>query len=160
MLHLFGKPKTGVIAMEVVESEWEKSQRLRSYQGNGTGQCGIKRSWGPQPARCDYPTDPATIYGLLEKMAGKYGVSYKLLRAIVSCEGWTYSANTGTTASGVFQYLASTWQRTPFRDRDIFDPFANVEAAVSSIAANGTGPWEADYRSYQCWSGRFHDPNF
>lgn len=128
------------------DEEMERFKRQSSRQS--FGRCGIKRNWGPQPLRCDYPQDPETIYSYMAEMAARYNINLGLLKRIAHCEGWVYSANTSSSASGIFQFLGSTWARTAWRDRDVFDPFANIEAAASHIAAHGTGAWDASAR---CW---------
>jgi soluble lytic murein transglycosylase-like protein len=39
------------------------------------------------------------------------------------------AVNSSSNASGLFQFLPSTWATTPYADQDIFDPVANAQAA-------------------------------
>lgn len=55
-----------------------------------------------------------------------------------------FSKNSGSTASGVFQYLTSTWRNTDEGNAgmNIFDADANVKAAVKYMAIHkDTQPW-------------------
>ena len=54
-----------------------------------------------------------------------------------------YAVNTSSGASGVFQFLPSTWAHTPFASKSVFDRVANVHAAACYFEATGqTGsPW-------------------
>ena len=63
-----------------------------------------------------------------------YGVSYTTLRRKAYCEtGGTfspYAKNRSSSASGLFQFLTSTWATTPYGRYSIFDPYANALAAA------------------------------
>jgi len=93
------------------------------------------------------------IEALIRGYSKQYGVDENLTTRIAYCEsGYNqYSKNKSSTASGVFQYLLSTWGNTEAGKSGIspFDADANVRMAVSSIAAHGTAPWLA---SKNCWS--------
>lgn len=58
------------------------------------------------------------------------------------CEtGGTYSPrslNSSSSASGLFQFLPSTWRTTPYGRFDVFSPYANALAA-GWMHANGRG---------------------
>lgn len=74
--------------------------------------------------------------------ATAYGVSYSTLRRKAYCEtGGTfdpYAKNRHSTASGLFQFLTSTWASTPYASYSIFDPYANALAA-GWMHAHGRG---------------------
>jgi hypothetical protein len=92
------------------------------------------------------------IQALIRSYSAQYGISASLPLRIANCEsGYNqFSKNSHSTASGVFQYLSGTWKNTPAGKQGIsvFDAEANVKTAVSSIAINGTAPWNASKR---CW---------
>jgi SLT domain-containing protein len=53
----------------------------------------------------------------------------------------TRSVNSGSSASGLFQFLPSTWNSTPYAGFSIFDPFANALAAGWMHAHGRGGEW-------------------
>ena len=63
--------------------------------------------------------------------AAMYGQSGDDMLRVAQCEsGLNPSAvNSSSNASGLFQFLPSTWATTPYASQDIFDPVANAEAA-------------------------------
>jgi hypothetical protein len=115
----------------------------------------------PSTAPKPVPTPPAVgrsyskdeVIQLIKDYSAAYRISSAIPLAIARCEsGYNqFSKNKSSTASGVFQYLSSTWRNTPAGRQGIsvFDADANVKMAVSSIAANGTAPWLA---SRHCWN--------
>lgn len=74
-----------------------------------------------------------------------YGVSYSTLRRKAYCEtGGTfdpYAKNPRSTASGLFQFLTSTWASTPYAGFSIWDPYANALAAGWMHAHGRGGEW-------------------
>jgi hypothetical protein len=93
------------------------------------------------------------VIQLIKDYSTRYGVDAKLPLDIAKCEsGYNqFSKNKNSTASGVFQYLSSTWAGTD-EGRDglsVFDADANVRAAIKYIASRGhASPWLA---SKGCW---------
>jgi hypothetical protein len=67
------------------------------------------------------------------------------MRSVASCEsgmGAQVTAEAGSGASGLFQFLASTWQHTPYSGFDVFDPLPNALAAAQIVAHDGGwGQW-------------------
>ncbi len=81
----------------------------------------------------------------LKQLAGS---DYELLYKIAVCEsGFKSVKNKNSSASGIFQFIASTWSK--WGQGDIMDDYNNINAAVDLFHAEGTRPWES---SYQCWS--------
>lgn len=66
---------------------------------------------------------------------------------IIECEshGDPMAKNPTSTASGLFQHLASLWdERTRaagWEDADVFDPFANIAVAAWLLDTGGPGHW-------------------
>ena len=93
------------------------------------------------------------VIQLIKDYSAQYGISADLPLRIARCEsGYNqFSQNRNSTASGIFQYLSSTWNNTSAGRKgvSVFDADANVLMAVSSIATHGTAPWLA---SKNCWS--------
>ncbi|MEA2002813.1 MAG: transglycosylase SLT domain-containing protein [Actinomycetota bacterium] len=66
---------------------------------------------------------------------------------IIDCEsgGDPVAKNPNSTASGLFQHLASLWSdrasAAEWEDADVFDPFANIAVAAWLLDNGGTGHW-------------------
>ena len=62
---------------------------------------------------------------------------------VAGCEShlYRYARNRTSDASGVFQFLGSTWAHTPFRSLSVFDPYANSLAAGWLASRGGRGQW-------------------
>ena len=90
---------------------------------------------------------------LIETHARRVGLDPDLPLAIARCESglkWN-AASRSSTARGVFQYLAGTWNRTKAGSSGVsaLDADANIRMAVTHIALKGTAPWNA---SRKCWN--------
>jgi soluble lytic murein transglycosylase-like protein len=51
------------------------------------------------------------------------------------------AVNSSSHASGLFQFLPSTWGSTPYTDEDILAPIANAEVAAWMWANGRSGEW-------------------
>ena len=51
------------------------------------------------------------------------------------------SVNTDSGATGLFQFMASTWSCTPYANKSRFDPVANAFAAAWLYKTYGPGRW-------------------
>ncbi len=66
---------------------------------------------------------------------------------IIDCEsgGDPIAKNPNSTASGLFQHLASLWDERAvaagWEDADVFDPFANIAVAAWLLDNGGSGHW-------------------
>jgi hypothetical protein len=66
---------------------------------------------------------------------------------IIECEshGDPLAKNPTSTASGLFQHLASLWDERAiaagWEDADVFDPFANIAVAAWLLDTGGPGHW-------------------
>lgn len=74
-----------------------------------------------------------------------YGVSYRTLYNVAACEtGGTFSPyadNPSSTASGLFQFLTSTFAGTPYGRESIWSPYANALAAGWMWSHGRGGEW-------------------
>lgn len=90
---------------------------------------------------------------LIIDYSAAFGIDYVVPLKIAYCEsGLRWNAkNSTSTASGVFQFIRSTWLGTP-EGRSylpVFDADANVRAAIRKIAQGGISAWNA---SKSCWT--------
>ncbi len=66
---------------------------------------------------------------------------------IIQCEsgGDPLAKNPTSTASGLFQHLASLWEeraaKAGWADSDVFDPLANIAVAAWLLETGGPGHW-------------------
>ena len=94
------------------------------------------------------------VIQLIKEYSKQFAISDDLPLAIGKCEsGYNqFAKNKSSSASGVFQYLASTWAGTDEGKAglSVFDADANVRAAIKYIASRGhAAPWNA---SKSCWN--------
>jgi len=74
-----------------------------------------------------------------------YGAPYGEMVSIASCEspGLVTHLRNSSTASGLFQFLDSTWARSAYGRENVYSPYANALAAAWL--------WRADGRSWHEW---------
>ncbi len=94
------------------------------------------------------PAPPATsgsgsITDIIVAAANRYGQSPDAMLAVARCESTldpnAYNASSG--ASGLFQFLPSTWRTTPYASHDIFDAWASANAAAWMWSVGRRGEW-------------------
>jgi hypothetical protein len=84
-----------------------------------------------------------SVHRIISVAASAYGQSYRLLVNKAECESglWPYARNPSSGASGLFQFLPSTWRTTPLAHQSIYDPFANALAAAWMHRVGRGGEW-------------------
>ena len=63
------------------------------------------------------------------------------MRSVAWCEsrmGAQTTAEASSGAAGLFQFLPSTWQHTPYSTFNVFDPLPNALAAAQIVAHDGS----------------------
>jgi soluble lytic murein transglycosylase-like protein len=109
----------------------------------------------PRPVKKEVPapqSDNGRRYSVeeVQKLIVSYSQQYGILQDVPLCiakheSGYNHlSKNKSSSASGVFQYLASTWRGTDEGKAGIsvFDADANVRAAIKYMASRkSTKPW-------------------
>ena len=80
---------------------------------------------------------------IIYSAADMYGQPRADMLRVAQCESNLnpYVVNPASNASGLFQFLPSTWATTPYAGLDIFDPVANAEAAAWMWANGRRGEW-------------------
>jgi soluble lytic murein transglycosylase-like protein len=93
------------------------------------------------------------VQQLIRDYSAQYGISADLPLRIANCESGfnQFAKNGSSTASGVYQWLSSSWANQPAGKTgvSVFDAEANIQAAVWLIAHNKISPWNA---SKSCWN--------
>ena len=89
-----------------------------------------------------------TVEEMIIDASNEYGVHPLVPLNIAYCEsGFDETAkNSSSTASGVFQFIRTTWNNHCFGD--VYNAQDNVECAVKQIALGNIGFWS---ESYDCW---------
>lgn len=74
-----------------------------------------------------------------------FGVPASEMWAVARCEtGGTfnpYAKNSSSSASGLFQFLTSTWASQGIRGHSVWDPVANALGAARIVARQGWRQW-------------------
>jgi hypothetical protein len=108
----------------------------------------------PRPTGVDSGRDYSKeeVQQLIKDYSAQYGISADLPLRVANCESGfnQFSKNRSSTASGVFQYISSTWRNTEAGKAGtlVFDADANIHMAIKSIASGGISNWSA---SRACW---------
>jgi soluble lytic murein transglycosylase-like protein len=83
------------------------------------------------------------IVDIINEAANNYGQSSDDMLRVARCEsGLNPNAVGGGGAyHGLFQFVPSTFASTPYGQYDIYDPWANANAAAWSWSEGGKGSW-------------------
>jgi soluble lytic murein transglycosylase-like protein len=96
----------------------------------------------PRPAPAPNP-GVAAVQNLIRQAfapMGQTAVDWGL--RVAACEsGYNPNAYNPDGASGVFQFMPSTFRATPYGNQNIFDATANVDAAAWYYGQHGGGAW-------------------
>lgn len=86
----------------------------------------------PAEEPADVPSSDDDIVSIIYAAADEYGQPREDMLRVATCESelTPTAVNPTSQASGLFQFLPSTWETTPYADEDIFDPVANARAAA------------------------------
>ncbi len=87
----------------------------------------------------------------IRRAAMRHRVSFRLQLTIARCESGldpTELNDSGSGASGLMQFMPSTFAETPYRFRWILSAKYNALAGAWLLKRAGTGPWTASRR---CW---------
>lgn len=89
--------------------------------------------------------DTERVRLLIVQKSTEYGVDAERALRIAKCESNfnPNAINKSSGASGVFQYLPSTWANTPEgkEGKSPFDAEANIRAAIRHMAVHGYNAW-------------------
>ena len=96
----------------------------------------------PRPAPAPAPASN-TIVGIITAAAQRYGQSPAAMIRVAKCESGLNprAVNRSSGASGLFQFLPSTWRTTPYASSSIFDATANANAAAWMWSVGRRGEW-------------------
>jgi peptidoglycan hydrolase CwlO-like protein len=105
----------------------------------------MNRPASPAPAVTQDTSSVAAIKQIIMDAfapLGAAGQNWAL--AIARCESNynPYAVNRSSGASGLFQFLPSTWAGSPYASQSVFDPVANAKAAEWLYNRSGAGQWQ------------------
>ena len=83
------------------------------------------------------------IISIIYAAADRYGQPRADMLRVARCESNLVprARNASSGASGLFQFLPSTWRTTPYADQNIFDPWASANAAGWMWANGRRNEW-------------------
>jgi uncharacterized protein YraI len=89
------------------------------------------------------PSSEDDIIAIIYAAADQYGQPRADMLRVARCESVLdpSAVNAASNASGLFQFLPSTWATTPFADQSIFDPTANAHAAAWMWSVGRRNEW-------------------
>jgi uncharacterized protein YraI len=84
-----------------------------------------------------------SVIDIIYEAAAYYGQNGDEMLRVARCESGLDPSNVTPPyqASGLFQFLPSTWASTPYADQDIFDPVANAYAAAWMWSVGRRNEW-------------------
>jgi regulator of protease activity HflC (stomatin/prohibitin superfamily) len=122
----------------------ELKQGLADYQAQQDALAAAQAQAARIAALNNHPPPPANIAQIITDAfspLGQGAVVWALRIAYCESRYHPNSVNTDSGASGLFQFLPSTWGGTPWASQSPFDPVANAQAAAWLYSHYGPGRW-------------------
>ncbi len=123
----------------------ELKQGLADYQAQQDAIAVAQAQAAVIAARSNHPPPPAYIAKIISDAFSPLGpASVQWAMNVAYCESRYHpnSVNSDSGASGLFQFLPSTWGGTPWASQSPFDPVANAQAAAWLYSHYGPGRWQ------------------
>lgn len=101
--------------------------------------------------RCNRASE-RSVKRAIRRASRKYNQSYKSMLCVAKCESSlnNCAVNRDGPYYGLFQFLKSTFDGTPYGDKNIFDPEANALATAWKWKRNQQNEWACCDRRYGC----------
>ena len=122
----------------------ELKQGLADYQAKLDAQAAAEAQAAAIAARSNHPAPPPDIAKDITDAFSPLGpAAVQWAMNVAWCESRYHpnSVNSDSGASGLFQFLPSTWSGTPYASQSPFDPRANSFAAAWLYSHYGAGRW-------------------
>lgn len=122
----------------------ELKQGLADYQAKLEAQAAAEAVAAAIAARSNHPAPPPDIAKDITDAFSPLGpAAVQWAMNVAWCESRYHpnSVNSDSGASGLFQFLPSTWSGTPYASQSPFDPRANAFAAAWLYSHYGPGRW-------------------
>jgi regulator of protease activity HflC (stomatin/prohibitin superfamily) len=122
----------------------ELKQGLADYQAQQEALAAAQAQAAAIAARSNHAPPPANIAKIISDAFGPLGpAAVQWAINVAYCESRYHpnSVNSDSGASGLFQFMPSTWGGTPWAGQSPFDPVANAQAAAWLYSHYGPGRW-------------------
>jgi hypothetical protein len=122
----------------------EFDQGWNRYQSRLAAEAAVQAEAARVAALSNHPPPPAYIATIISDAfspLGSRAVQWALNVAYCESRYHPNSVNTSSGASGLFQFLPSTWAFTPQHALSPFDPGANAQAAAWLYKRDGPSQW-------------------
>jgi len=122
-------------------------RQLQDQYGKLVAQVVAQRLQSPAPAQVPMSLDPGSVGAIqaiiLDAFAPLGAAAQSWALRVAKCESNynPYAVNRSSGASGLFQFLPSTWAGSPYHAQSVFDPSANAHAAAWLYQRSGPGQW-------------------
>ena len=129
---------------QVVAWAAELKQGLADYQAQQDALAAAQAQAAVIAARSNHAPPPPYIAKIISDAFSPLGpAAVQWAMNVAYCESRYHpnSVNSSSGASGLFQFLPSTWAFTPQRGLSPFDPVANSNAAAWLYARDGPSQW-------------------
>jgi regulator of protease activity HflC (stomatin/prohibitin superfamily) len=122
----------------------ELKQGLADYQAQQDALAAAQAQAAVIAARSNHAPPPPYIAKIITDAFGPLGpAAVQWAINVAYCESRYHpnSVNSDSGASGLFQFMPSTWSGTPWANQSPFDPVANAQAAAWLYSHYGPGRW-------------------
>lgn len=122
----------------------ELKQGLAEYQAKQAAEAAAQAQAAAIAARSNHPPPPPDIAKYITDAFSPLGpAAVQWAINVAWCESRYHpnSVNSDSGASGLFQFLPSTWSGTPYASYSPFDPRINALAAAWLYSRYGPGRW-------------------
>ena len=129
---------------QVIAWSQQLKQGLADYQAQQDALAAAQAEAARIAALNNHPPPPAYIAKIITDAFSPLGPDAVVwAMRIAYCESRYHpnSVNSDSGASGLFQFLPSTWGGTPWANQSPFDPVANAQAAAWLYSHYGPGRW-------------------
>jgi hypothetical protein len=140
------KAKRTEAAQNALVQQWtsELSQGIAQYQAEQERIAQAQAEAARYAALSNHPPPPdwigKIIYDAFSPL-GARAVQWAINVAYCESRYHPNSVNSDSGASGLFQFMPSTWSGTPWAAQSPFDPVANAQAAAWLYSHYGPGRW-------------------
>ena len=140
------KAKRTQAAQDAQVQQWssELAQGLAQYQAEQERIAQAEAAAAAEATLNNHPAPPANIATIITNAfspLGQAAVTWALRVAWCESRYHPNSVNSSSGASGLFQFMPSTWAGTPWASQSPFDPVANANAAAWLYSHYGPGRW-------------------
>jgi regulator of protease activity HflC (stomatin/prohibitin superfamily) len=129
---------------QVIAWAAELKQGLADYQAQQDALAAAQAQAAVIAARSNHAPPPPYIAKIINDAFSPLGpAAVQWAINVAYCESRYHpnSVNSDSGASGLFQFMPSTWSGTPWASQSPFDPVANAQAAAWLYSHYGPGRW-------------------